>query len=173
VSGGWPDGFGGCPKVVGFPPQGGVAGLEVAGDRSSFGWAVASRQGGAVHVWAGSEPTLEGAVGVLDGLAPVVCLTGITLKDQVLGSFPVVPAGMSETRVATPVLQDLVRRGVLFHDHGERLLWEVSGARVADVESGQVLSAKRSKRPIPVLKAVAWSVMGVESNMYSHSPEIW
>jgi hypothetical protein len=77
------------------------------------------------------------------------------------------------TREATPVLRDLVVRGLLRHDHSPRVADEMATARVVDTESGELLSAKRSPQPIPVLKAVAWAVHAATLPVVDEPPAVF
>jgi hypothetical protein len=170
----WPVGLSLCPPVPGVPPQGGLGALEVSADRSRYGAAVAVRDGREVLLWSSSHGSLEDAAGWLSGLGPSLVLVGVSLKDQVVGPFAVQPAGVSETRLATPVLQDLVNRGRLRHDHSVALLSEAGVGRTTPTEGGPVLSAKRSGGPIATLKAALWASWAVESGAaVVEEPAVW
>jgi len=164
---GWPVGFAGCPPTEGPPPSDGVGAIEVSQDRQRYGVAVAVRTGVSVAVWTEVFADLERAVEWLNDREPVKVFVGVSLKAEVsaFGSFLISPAGTAETKMATPMTQSLVSQGRLSHDHSEGLLAEVAHARVTAVETGDLLSAKRSTGPIPRLKAACWAAWGAATGI--------
>ena len=75
--------------------------------------------------------------------------------------WPVEGFGSSHTLLATPLLEDLVRRGMVAHDHAEVTAGQSRAARVVQSERGMYLSGKQSRGPVETLKAASWAVLGV------------
>jgi hypothetical protein len=171
---GWIPGWDGCPSPSGDPPTGGIASVEVSLDRSRYGVATARvRDDSAVEVWSRTARSLPEALEVLNGWGPSVVLAGVSIKDEVaVGSWEVRPAGLRETRVAGPWLQDAVVRGRLAHDHDPATDAQFAVARSTPTEHGEMLSAKRSAGAIPTVKAVVWSSYGAATGIVEE-PQIW
>jgi hypothetical protein len=167
---GWPVNFADCGRSDDMLPEFPVGAVEVSQDRSRYGAAVAARIGSEVHCWTFSAPSLAEAVEWLESHAPCVVMVGLSLKDEVsgVGAFVQQPAGLSESRQASPVFANLSETGALRHDHNPVLLEEHANARVSEVESGFLLSAKRSQGPVPTLKAAVWAVEGAASGRYDY-----
>ncbi len=165
---GWPDGFADCPTTAGQePPFYGVGALEVSQDRNRYGAALAVKLGDQVAVWTSLSSSIEQAVGWLNEHQPVTVLVGVSLKSEAeaTAQFVVRPAGTAETRQATPLVQALAKRRALAHDHTAPLMAECLSARVAEVESGEMLSAKRSVGPISTIKAMAWAAWAAHTGI--------
>lgn len=89
---------------------------------------------------------------------PRLVVVGLSLIQWV--SFPceVRGGGSKQTYAATPVFADVVRRGELLHDGGEDAQAQTRVAEVIRSESGLLLSGRKSRGPVDVLKAAAWAV---------------
>jgi hypothetical protein len=171
---GWPVGWSELPLWLDRPRPGLVAAIETATDRSRFGVAVAELVDGTVRVASAGFTTLDDATRQLARWAPGVVLAGVTMASEVLGGFEVIPVGLRETRVATPILADLVRRGLIRHDHDTTTLHEVELARTTPTEGGELLSARRSEGPVPTVKAVMWAAWAAFDGRFAPvEGEIW
>jgi hypothetical protein len=170
VEPGWPANFSGCGRSDDMPPEFPVGAVEVSQDRSRYGAAVAARIGSEVHCWTFSAPSLAEVVEWLEEHWPAVVFVGLSLKDEVggTGAFIQEPAGLAESRIASPVFANLSETGALKHDHSESLLEESINARVSEVEAGFLLSAKRSVGPVPTLKAAMWACWAASTGRYDY-----
>jgi hypothetical protein len=150
-----------------------VGACEVAVDRSCVGVAVARRRAdGVVEVRSKATPTMEAALSWLSSVRGLqVVMAGASVREQVVGPFMTVMAGIKETRFASPWLAAAVLRNALAHDHDATTSAQVKLARVADTEYGLVLSQKRSAGPIPAVKAVAWCSTAAAEDWYGMSEE--
>jgi hypothetical protein len=166
--GGWHD-----LGIVDGSPHGGIASIEVSGDRSTYGTAVACKQGdGSVEVWTNTFPDLDAACRWVAEQRPVTVLAGLSIKDQVLLPAEVQGVGMKETRFATPVLAEMVRNGRIRHDHQGATATQLADARVTQTEYGDLLSAKASEGSIPTVKAVCWAVWAAATSTVPE-PAVW
>ena len=154
---GWPVGWESLPVWAGRPRAGLVAAVETSTDRSRFGVAVAELVGERVRVSSTGFGTIEAAQQQLAKWAPGIVLAGASIAGEIVGGWETKAVGIRETRWATPVLADLVRRGRVEHDHDATTLHEVDLARVLTTESGPLLSARRSEGPVPTVKAAMWA----------------
>lgn len=136
--------------------------MEVSADRSRYGVAAAQTDSwGTTRVWSAGATSAGEALAILRSWRPVTVLAGVTIVDEFGGPWNTERVGLTETRLASPVLADLIARGRLLHDHDPRTLVEVAGARVGQTETGVVLSASRSGVSIPTIKAACWAAWGV------------
>ena len=89
-------------------------------------------------------------------------LVGASLDgDEAARDLPVVstePAGQAQTRVALPLLRQLVTDGRLCHDDGGELTGQVRACRVAKSADGLVVTSRSGRSDL--LRAVAWAVEG-------------
>jgi len=171
---GWPPRLSDCKKTGGMPPEGCLAAIEVSQDRARYGYAAAWLEAdGRISALTGTAGSLQAAIVALEGWQPSMVFVGLSLRESPLWPWHVQGVGMSETKEATPVLELRIRTGMLSHDHNPTLLSEALGARVTEVESGMVLSAKRSTGPVPTLKALCWAVWAVDSGKFQVASEIW
>lgn len=156
---GWPAGWETCAQVVaGPPPRPPVAAIEQARDLSSTAVAIATGGPGAVHVWTAQFETLDEAIRYLRTVAPQTIRAGISLKAAVIATgLHVEAAGVRETGLAAPALADLIRRGVLAHDHRPEMAAQVDVCRVRETEAGLAISGRESGGPVHGVKAVAWA----------------
>jgi hypothetical protein len=172
---GFPVGWDECRRADGPVPPFGLAAVETSQDRSLFGVAVAARDSaGMVSVWSRSFPSAVLAADQLAVWAPSTVLVGLSIKDAFPGPWSVFPVGTKETRLATPVLDDLIRRGFLEHDHDPDTAAQSAGARAWLGESGLVLSAARSEGPVSSIKAACWAAWAVGDDAFAPvTPAIW
>jgi hypothetical protein len=170
VEPGWPDRFASCGRSDDTPPEFPVGAVEVSQDRSRYGAAVAAKIGPETHCWTFSAPTLAEAVEWLESFEPVSVFVGLSLKDEVagIGAFRQDPAGLAESRIASPVFANLSETGALRHDHNPVLLEEHANARTSEVESGWLLSAKKSQGPVPTLKAAMWASWAAGTDRFAY-----
>jgi hypothetical protein len=83
---------------------------------------------------------------------------GASLAEDVVSStWTAYLTGQKETRQASTVVPDLVKRGKLAHDHQPEVAEEVAGAKVIRTEAGILLSARASVDSVAILKAVVWA----------------
>ena len=116
---------------------------------------------------------MEDAVRQVDRWDPAMCFVGLSLRDSPLWPWGTHAVGLRETREAAPVFEMLTKRGKFAHDHNPQLMAEALGARISEVETGVLLSAKRSVGPIPILKALCWAVWALESGQFTTESQIW
>jgi hypothetical protein len=165
---GFPVGWDECPRVESSPPRGGTAAVETSQDRAVFGVAVVSVDAaGVMQVWSRSFPSAAMAAEQLAEWRPAVLLVGLSIKELFPGPWSTFPVGTKETRLATPVLDDLVRRRRLAHDHDAETAGQVAAARTSLVESGLVLSAAKSEGPVSSVKALCWAAWAVEDGQFA------
>jgi hypothetical protein len=102
-------------------------------------------------------------------------LVGFSLR-HVVGQYGlrhVVPYGMKETAMGTPLLVQAVKDGALSHEHSEMMDRAMSGARVKTTDSGAMnLSVKSSAGNVTGVKLAAWLLLH-ERNQETESPTIW
>jgi hypothetical protein len=171
---GWPMGWDSCEAASEAPPPGAVAALEVSLDRSVYGFALVAGTGQGMAAWSGQSGSLVGALAALERWAPSLLLAGMSLRDHAPGPWVVEGVGLAQTRLATPVLADVVARGMLTRHPDPVLDAEVAAAKVAELEGGSMLSAKRSQGPVPTLKALCWAVWAVECGVFNaEAPQVW
>ena len=154
----WPEGWSFLPKHTEPIPTNALAAVEIAPDRSGVGWAVVSPHSDHMKVSTGRVRTPQEAFDVLVKIAPSTLLVGLSLKPAFEhGPWILEPVGMRETRTATPWLADAVKRGLIHHDHNDETAKQARAAKLVESESGIILSAKRSRGAVDILKAVSWA----------------
>jgi len=169
----WPPGWSDCPRIPDGPPSGLVGAVEASLDRSRYGVAVARQVGSVLQVWAATFGSVDQAQAQLRFWGAGLVIQGASLQLPP-GPWQTEQAGMRETRQATPALADLVRRGLLAHNHDHDVGLEAATAQIARSESGQVLSAHRSTGTVCGLKAAMWAAWAVSSGTYAIAkPAIW
>lgn len=159
----WPVGWGAASGVGSdVPPPGGVGALESSFDKRGFSVVVVVRDvvSGVVSVWSRRLGSQDDAVALLEEWAPGLVFVGVSLVARVSLSMEVVGAGGRETAAATAVVADLVRRGLVVHDHDVGLVDQTLVARIAHHESGLTLSAKQSVGAVDSVRALLWAVHG-------------
>jgi hypothetical protein len=144
-------------------PQGGLAALETTGDRSHYGACVLRLDADGLHAWTFGSRDLSEVLAWVQDRDPAYAMVGVSLRYEAEAVLYCrqEPVGNTETRRATAFLQDAVRRGAVRHDHNPMTSEQVANARVAEVETGPMLSQRRSPGPIPIVKALAWAIEGV------------
>jgi hypothetical protein len=155
----WLAGWDGLQPSEG-PWDGCVGGLEVSTDRTAYGAAAAVLRGDqSVDVATFTAGSLAEAMAWLDGYAPWLVMAGVSLKAEVEmgGMWTTRPAGVRESGLSTPWLSAAVRSRRLRHDHREGVSVEASRSVVTDTEAGPLISARKSRGPIPTIKATAWA----------------
>ena len=85
-------------------------------------------------------------------------MVGVSLMGFVELRVTVVKAGQRDTWQSTALLQSLVARGVVRHDHDGDAARQTAFARVVSGDQGMLLSGKASRGPVEVLKVVSWAV---------------
>ncbi len=170
-SGAWLPEWDELPRAEG-DPRFGIGAVETSADRSVYGAAVGCRRGdGTVDLWTFEADSLDAANNWLASMMPSTVLAGESIKKQVLVPAAVCGVGIRETRSASPVMQEAVRRRLIRHDGGEAVSRQAAWAKLSRTEAGDVLSSKASAGPIPILKSAVWVVWTLLDS--SEEPEIW
>lgn len=170
----WPPGWGAAPVVDGdVPPPGGVGALESSFDRRFFSVSVVVSVGDSSHVWTRRVGSQDEAVAVLVGWDPVRVFVGASLFAHVGMPIETEPMGGKETRLATAMFAEMVRRGLVAHNHDVDMGDQVVVARTAEHESGITLSAKASKGPTDQLRSVMWAFYGRSLPSLVEEAAIW
>jgi len=171
---GWPPHLNNCKQTIGSPAEGCLGAIEVSQDRARYGYAVAwPEPDGRISALTGTATSLPDAIKALEAWEPSMVFVGLSLRESPLWPWHVQGVGMKETKEATPILELRIRNGMLSHDHNAMLMQEALAARVTEVESGMVLSARRSVGPVPTLKALCWATWAVDSGKFQIASNIW
>jgi hypothetical protein len=151
----WPAGWSRCARA-----EPGVAQVVVVehGAEGVYGVVGGRVDGRVVSCWGLRVGSLAEAVAEVErmsaGGAQVVA--GLS----VAGAFPgCAKVGVRETKEHSARFAEAVRDGQLAHDHGADVMQESRDAVAVRVDGRQVLSANRSRGPVPVLKGMLWAHM--------------
>jgi hypothetical protein len=167
----WPPAWGLAERVPDEVPEGGVAALESTVTRSHYGCAYSVRVGEETLLWTARFSTQAEAVAWLHEHKPARVLVGLSLKKELPDPL-YVGVGMAETLLSTPVLQDLVARSQLRHDHNPVMTDQTANARLSETDRGLTLSGKRSIGAIETLKASCWATY-FANQPQPERPVIW
>jgi hypothetical protein len=100
-------------------------------------------------------------------------LAGASLAgDPGLAGLVVESVGTGQTRVALPLLRQLLTDGRLVHDGGHELAGQVAGMRVVPGREGGLSVSSRSGRS-DLVRAVAWAAAGLVQAPPEPAPVAW
>lgn len=162
---GFPVGWDSCRLLGGAPPSVSVAAVESDFSRSHFGVALADvgDGDGVVHVWGFVVSNVADVDRILSAHRPNAILTGISLG-AILPRWDTQGVGHRESSVADPMLQAMVRDGLIAHNHDPAIAYQAANARVRHDENGQRISPKLSGTSVAGIRAVSWAANYVREN---------
>lgn len=165
----WPPGFEKAPQIPEIVPAGAFAAVECSPDRSEWAAAAAWQDGETIKAVVRPCRSADHAVNLVNHWAPSELVAGASITSAIPNSSPV---GVKETRNGTPLLIDLVRRGLLHHNHNPETLAESLRAVASMTETGLMLSTSKSG-PVPSMKALLWAVTAAANGGVTEKAEIW
>jgi hypothetical protein len=150
----WPVGFADAPSCE----RGGAEVVVVEhGAEGAYGVVAGRREGQGVALWGERVGSLESAVELAGRWADggVAVVAGLSVASSFPGCEKV---GTRETKQHSSVFAEAVVSGRVAHDHSD-VMQESRDAVAMPVDGHLVLSASRSRGPVPVLKGMLWAHM--------------
>ena len=170
----WPVGLDQLPAVADRPQPGSLVAVEVSLDGGSFGVCAATLgDGGVVNAVAFELPDLNAARDWVRSMNPSQVWAGKSIAGAFEQSYATESFGVREVSQATPVFEELVASGLLRWNLDQHVVDQARRARLTFTDSGPVLSAKSSKRPIPALKALVVGAWVLASGRGGDAPMVF